>query len=402
MKKKILWAANSYWNSPFQVGANNLAREFLKDGWHILFISDPISPFHLLRRGSKSDIADRFETWRRGGEEAWDGQLIYYSPFTLLPPYDKPFLKSEAVLENWHRLAFPNIKKKVKNFGFAEVDLLIIDSVTQHFWIDTIKSETTVVRITDNFAAFEKISAAAMKKEKELISRADHVLFTSKCLEEHVLTNGARQCTYVPNGVNLEKFNTIGKTLPAEYENIPEPRVIYVGAIEKWFDTDLMAHLATQLPEVSFVIIGPVRASLKSLEKFKNIYILGKRDSDTIGQYMANAKVGIIPFDASDAVVDSIHPLKLYEYLACELSVVTIDWRELEEIDAPFYRAKNKDEFLSAVQLALNETFNRTDLKKFDWNSRYNSVKNVLQLNGEGAVVNGLKPRLDSQIIIDQ
>ncbi|MCA9731718.1 glycosyltransferase [candidate division KSB1 bacterium] len=377
MKKKILWAANSYWNSPFQVGANNLANEFLQDGWSILFLSDPISPFHVLRSGSKSDFFDRFTTWRSGGEIDSDGQLIYYSPFTLFPPYDKPLLRSTTVLENWHRWTLPNVVDKVADLGFLKVDMLVIDSVSQHFWIDVVESHKTIFRITDNFAAFDKVSYAALAKERELIARADHVIYTSKGLEQHIIESGAKNWTYMPNGVNLKKMQQEDNIVPAEYENIPEPRVIYVGAIEKWFDLELMRFIATRLPDVSFVIIGPPRISLKAIDDLDNIYILGKRDSSEIGRYMRNAKVGIIPFDASNPVVDSIHPLKLYEYLACGLSVVSSDWRELAEIDAPFHRVENKQEFFVALKHALQEPRPIVDLEKFSWHTRYQQIVEI-------------------------
>ncbi|KAA3658679.1 MAG: glycosyltransferase [Calditrichaeota bacterium] len=383
MSKKILWAANSYWNSPFQVGANNLAREFLRDGWSILFLSDPISPFHLLRSGEKSDVYDRFETWKKGGESDHGGQLIYYSPIALFPPYDKPLLRNSAILENWFRWTVPNIETKVHDLGFSKVDILIVDSVSQHFWIDRIESERTIFRVTDNFAAFDKTSSVAVQKEREVLARVDHVIYTSRNLELHVRENGAKQATYIPNGVNLEKLQQREMKCPDEYTHIPEPRVLYVGAIEKWFDLALMKHIAMQLPDVSFVIIGPERISLKSIESLPNIYILGKRDSSEIGRYMHHAKVGIIPFDASNEVVDSIHPLKLYEYLACGLSVVTVDWPELAEIDVPFYRTKTRDEFLNALKIALQEPPPRINLKQFSWHARYKKIINIL--NGETA-----------------
>jgi hypothetical protein len=51
-------ACSNPWNSVFQVGSHHLAREFLKLGYEVAFISDPISPFHLL---NSTGLKARFE-----------------------------------------------------------------------------------------------------------------------------------------------------------------------------------------------------------------------------------------------------------------------------------------------------------------------------------------------------
>jgi hypothetical protein len=66
MPKKILMVCNNYWTSPFQVGSHHLARAFVKRGWEVAFISEPVSPFHGLR-GLHPELRERFAYYRAGG-----------------------------------------------------------------------------------------------------------------------------------------------------------------------------------------------------------------------------------------------------------------------------------------------------------------------------------------------
>ena len=90
----------------------------------------------------------------------------------------------------------------------------------------------------------------------------------------------------------------------------------------EWFDTALLAATARALPQVSFVIIGPGSTRLTELADFRNVYLLGTRPYAVIPAYYQHAAVGLIPFTRAGhaAFVDSINPLKLYEYTACQAS----------------------------------------------------------------------------------
>src|SRR5581483_10218477 len=119
---------------------------------------------------------------------------------------------------------------------------------------------------------------------------------------------------YVPNGITVDRFATADRRAPDEYAGIPSPRVVYVGALEEWFDLELMVRCATAYPHASFVIIGPPRIDLSALAPYSNVHILGARQNRDVPRYLWNADVGIIPFQTTHPVIRSVHPIKLYEY----------------------------------------------------------------------------------------
>ena len=67
--------------------------------------------------------------------------------------------------------------------------------------------------------------------------------------------------------------------------------------------------------------------------------------------------MGLIPFDvqAYPALVHAVHPLKLYEYLACDLPVVATRWDELERLASPAILCDSVMDFQIAIRKALTD-----------------------------------------------
>ncbi len=81
--------------------------------------------------------------------------------------------------------------------------------------------------------------------------------------------------------------------------------------------------------------------------------------------------------------MDAVHPLKLYEYLACGLPVVATRWDELERLASPAILCDSADGFASAIRTVLAD---RPSLeagfqfaRRADWSNR---VKALLEASG--------------------
>jgi len=374
MRRKALWAANAYWDSPFQVGAHHLAGELVKRGWDVAFVSEPVSPWHWLG-ASGVTVKDRWGDWRRGGGRALGGHLFHYSPLTLLPPQNKPLLRSPRVLDAWDHLTFPNAGRKLREEGFGEVDLLVVDTATQHVWTRLVGARKTLFRVTDRFSAFKKATPSLLEKERDLARRADLVVFTAQDLKADVEALGPKRSMFLPNGVDLAFFK--GSTsLPSEYRGIPSPRAVYVGALDDWFAVEWVLEAARRLPKVSFVIIGPPGASVAPLRGVPNIHLLGPRRRELLPGYLRHAQVGLIPFDVErhGDLLHGVNPMKLYEYMACGLPVVSSRWRELERLKSPAYLSRDKEGFARDLQKALRAkrpgSRERAFASRHDWGGR--------------------------------
>ena len=368
MSKKVLMAVANHYTSPFQVGSHHYARAFEKLGYEVLFISNPISPIHKIFADSDL-LREKERIYKAGGERI--GNIFYYVPRSIFTPQNKPILSSKFVFYNWQNFTYPNLLSFIKDRGFGEVDILWFDSPLYSFLLDNISYKKSILRLADYSKGFNAASDTHYDAEIKIADAVDVVIYTAKNLKEkYTEIKDKTKMKYVPNGIDLEFFKSANKTLPRELQEIPEPRVIYVGAIHDWFDVDLVYYCAKNLPNYSFIIIGPEQKDLSLLKKLKNVHILGSIPYTKIPAFLYNSQVGIIPFNVKDYpdLVNSINPLKMYEYLACGLKVVSVEWEQIKDMADYVHFAEDKEEFLSCI--SNKEERRPLDLEKMTWLGR--------------------------------
>lgn len=385
MVKKVLMACSNNWNSPFQVGSHHIANEFIKSGWQVAFVSDPISPLHFLFPSDKNNILrDRFKVYKKHGLEEYDGKLWAYVPGTLLAPHNRMILKNDWVQSNWEKLTIPNVIRLVKQRGFGEVDLLYLDSLNQSFWLDHIGAKKSIYRLADNNRGFDKYTGASRKLEEKVAERVDHVFYTSRELKNYFEKDKVKQMSYLPNGVNYQHFQNVTDDLPEEFLSIPEPRIIYVGAIDVWFDFELMNYLVKNMPDVYFTLIGPSSLAKKLLKNSHNLFLLGKKEYASLPAYLSKSDLGIIPFNVRDYpdLVNSVNPLKMYEYLASGIDVVAPEWNAIKDLQAPIYFYNDVKQAEDCIRKILKDKSESQSLKgfaeTFDWNHTFKDLMSQL------------------------
>ena len=134
---------------------------------------------------------------------------------------------------------------------------------------------------------------------------------------------------------------------------IPHPRIIYVGALSDWFNDEWVTAAARALPQFHFVLIGPRENARARVPQGANVHLLGPRPPDSIPHYLHASDAAMIPFRVS-SLVESVLPLKLYEFLAAGLPVVASRWNELVRLNAPIDLAESEGEFIEALRHAPN------------------------------------------------
>jgi glycosyltransferase involved in cell wall biosynthesis len=240
--------------------------------------------------------------------------------------------------------------------------------------------------MADNLAGFEKTTPAMRRIEQELAQAVDVVVYAAGTLEPHVKSLCPRQTLHLPNAVDFAHFYNSDARKPDEYVRIPNPIAVYVGAMDVWFDFELINACVRRLPHVSFVMIGPDDLARTRLEPRPNLHLLGKRPYAALPAYLRYADVGLIPFDVRRhrALVQTIHPLKLYEYMACGLPVVSINWDELRYLRSPAVVCEDPASFPDAIQATLAEGRDTEIIcsyaKSHDWTQRVQRLLTFLEL----------------------
>lgn len=379
---RAIWTNGLSWDSPHQLGGHHYARLLVERGWDVAFVANPVSPFHLGKRSTRRGNCERIKLWKAGWQRDLDGRLIYYTPMTLWPHASTSPFSGRGSLDNWHRWTVPSLRRKLEAEGFIEPDLMAMDSVLPASWISMARPRKTVFRVADDIAGFSGTTDAMIQRERELVSEVDCVVYTAKPLEDRLRQCHPQQMTYLPNGVDCDHFTRPAEA-PIEYQNIPAPRAVYVGAIADWFDVELVESTARRLPDVSFVIIGRADANVSRLEGIDNVYLLGRKPYEQVPSFMQHAQVGLIPFRVSP-LVHAVNPIKLYEYFAAGIPVVSVAWDELQNIASPARLTADADSFADAVQRSIDETTNGDAFRAFarqsDWRCRFDRLLEAVGL----------------------
>ena len=126
----------------------------------------------------------------------------------------------------------------------------------------------------------------------------------------------------------------------------------FVGSITEFTDLDLVLELAEARPEWSFMLVGPARVPLARLRDAPNITFTGGVDYEQVDGYLASFDAGIIPYRITPAIEVS-SPLKVHEYLAHGLPVVSVDIPEVRNLAPDVELAGNAAEFLAALDRAV-------------------------------------------------
>ena len=166
---------------------------------------------------------------------------------------------------------------------------------------------------------------------------------------------------------------------PSAIRGLARPIVVYVGAMEEWFDFDLVNRAARALPDFSFVMLGDARRA-RFDARCPTFIAWGTVAHADLPAYLWNADVGIIPFDVKNhpALVNSINPLKLYEYMACGLPVVSVGWEELRHIASPAWLTTTADDFYPSLSARLHAHGDRQRFIDYaaaqDWGARADAI----------------------------
>jgi len=368
---KALFLESLPWESAFTVGSHHYAQGFLDRGWDVMWVSHPLSPIHFLRR-EKRDFDVRVRGWREGPIAY--GNLLYYSPMTLLPTGNVPILSSCFALENSARLTVPSLRSVIAQSGFERPDLVWLTNPVFHSLARQVHGRALAVRVADDQAAFRDVPDSVRQAEDTAAKEADLVFAVSGRVFER-LSNMHSGVVRLPNGVDYARFSEPASE-PDDIRSLPHPRFIYVGATEYWFDVDAVKGLAKARPDASIIVVGPLSVHADALRGVENIHLLGPRPYASLPGYLQHSDVGIIPFTRDD-MVDAIHPIKLYEYMAAGLPTVATDWPELESMHAPAMLAPISGFVEAAIEMSANPGDSRWRMdyaRENSWESRVDVV----------------------------
>lgn len=356
-----------------------LARAFSELGHQVLYV----------QTDSPLSSEDCFPVWQ---------DPFFFQRFTLTSFQQHLW---DALIQQWERhIAWRHPNKKIALFTLFSPYLNDLAS-----YLKT-KGYTIVYCSIDDHQAFQNLlpypdPIYEHRFEQGMMAEADALFATSTALVDILIQQMCKHdkpvkpCSWLPNGFSDAQFpwQTTQKkkisrdSLKTSHLVKGENTLIYWGnIISPWMHYELLKVVAENHPEWQFNLIGPTWDD-PQLVKLPNVHYLGVKKVQELYEIGLEADIAFLNF-LENPLTWSVNPVKVYEYLACGLPVISTHMADMPTFPNTWL-VKTAEDFEQAV-LEIQQKNNQEGdgwfysalLKEFlthsTWQSRARSVLDKL------------------------
>lgn len=315
----------------------------------------------------------------------WEGSLVFQRPQQLMKAFSKA----------GHRAVFMEYGRYDQTIYFCDGveitdcrSLLPKGDESTVLWV----SHPPYYRFKQIFHAdllvFDYIDEAAEEFAvwnnldlQEAMRNADLITVVSKRLYDQVqMLYPHKPMLLLPNAADYEHFcSAKQQPCPLDMTAIPRPILGFMGSIASWIDTKLIAQVATQRPDWSFVFIGNDYIGMNQIfADYPNVYFLGRKLYHELPSYVGQFSAGLVPFEVRN-MTHSSSPIKMYEYMAAGVPVIATPIKEAVECKYVTTGATATEWIEQIEQILTTET---TELQTFaeteSWGTRIKQIEPLL------------------------
>lgn len=363
---------------------------------------DPLSKTHLMRVLSKDNrilwinaIANRMPT-----ASSQDISRIYkkLKAFTvpirevepnifLLNPLAIPAYGNKTIVDLNQRSLVRQVKKAMRKLGFSDVINMVFNPAAGMI-AGKLGEKQLIYYCVDEYTAFT--GSAALKEIEEELFRASDVVVVSaeKLFDSKKKFNPNTHI--IRHGTDWRHFHTAlddSTKVPDEIANLPRPIIGFHGLLADWVDFELIKKTAEHFKDGSVVLIGKIAVDaeqkVKVLHDVKNVHFLGRKPYADLPAYCKGFDVALNPFTINELTL-AANPLKVREYLAAGLPVVSTDIPEVRVLPA-CYVGESHDDFIAKIEKALAEPKPReavsNAIRHESWEAKVDELREILTRN---------------------
>jgi len=375
------------------------------EGYDIICFSndwdgDPLSKKHIMKRlarrnrvlwvnsiGNRNPTISKNDAMRvfRKLKAFLVGPLQVASGIHVISPIAIPFHGSAAARRINQWLLVATLRSAIRKLGFRK-------RVTWTFLPTSanvagyLGEKMVIYHCTDEFSEFSGTSKSAiLDMEQRLIAKANCVFVSADRLLQSKAQHN-RNTFLIRHGVDVEHFRKAcdgSAPIPDDIARIPSPIIGFFGLIADWVDLKLVADMARARPQWSFVLVGKVATDVTVIAGVSNIHVLGQRSYEDLPGYCRRFDAAILPFVINELTLNA-NPLKLREYLAAGLQVVSTPIPEVRELGALVHIGKTCDEFIDHLDgvLSREKSGNRLavsmEMDKESWDARVEEMSRAI------------------------
>ena len=321
--KDYILFATADWDAPYWTNKQHMAVQLAKAGYRVLYIES--IGLRAPSLGSGRDLSRISRRLKRGLQKPRNvaENIWVLSPLALPFKHHHPVVR--AFNQGW-------LSRTIQRFVRAQQFRQPLIWTYHPFMLETIANlqhSTLVYHCVDDLSVVPGINLQAFNAEEQRLLKQAHIVFTtSPALSEKCGIQNSNT-HYLPNVVDAEHFARARNAgpLPEDLADIPEPRIVYCGALSDFkVDFQLLHTVAEQRPDWHWVLIGDEREGQQSeqvaaLRTMTNVHFLGHKPYSVLPDYLRGMAVGTLP-SLINEYTRAMFPMKYYEYLAAGLPVV--------------------------------------------------------------------------------
>lgn len=332
---------------------------------------DPLSKTHIMRilardnrilwinsigyRAPTASARDAKRAWNKLKQAANPLKKVEHNLWTLspiaIPAYGMPSVQRV----NRELLRF-QIKRAMRKLGMKR-PINWVFNPTGSVVAGSLGEDKVVYYCVDEFTAFSGISSQLVEIERKLLEKADVVFVSSEKLRASKSKVNDRTIL-VRHGVDFAHFQRAldpATKIPDDVAKLPKPIIGYFGLMaDDWIDIPLMAAVAKHFSHGSMVLLGKVTTDISALTSLPNVHVLGRKPFADLPGYSKAFDVAINPFPINETTLNA-NPLKVREYLAAGLPVVSSRIPEVEVLGDLVHIADDSAGFIGAIEKCLED-----------------------------------------------
>ena len=186
----------------------------------------------------------------------------------------------------------------------------------------------------------------------ELIELSDQTWVIPKTVFAELRGKYGQKIEWIPQSIHLRESSGVHARVsePAGWSGIGRPRLGYLGPLQSRVNARLVGEVLARRPQWQFICFGGAE-----LIPSQNVHSEPWAGPEELPTFMAGFDVGVMPYDLSDKKNLHCVPLKLLDYFAAGMPLVSTRVLSLAEFNELIYFGDTAGEFIAAVETALAE-----------------------------------------------
>jgi glycosyltransferase involved in cell wall biosynthesis len=361
---------------------------------------DPLSKTHLMRVLAKDNrilwinaIANRMPTTSsRDISRIYKKLRAFSDPIKeveknifVMNPLAFPSYGNETILKLNRGFLASQVRKAMRGLHFENVVNMVFNPAAGMIAGRLGESEL-IYYCVDEYTAFTGASNGLREIENDLFRRAGIVVVSAEKLFESKKHLNPKTFV-IRHGTDWRHFETAlddDLQVPEDIADLPRPIIGFHGLLADWVDYSLIRKTAERYSHGSVVLIGKIAVDaekkIKILDNLPNVHLLGRKPYNDLPAYCKAFDVALNPFEINELTL-AANPLKVREYLAAGLPVVSTDIPEVRVLDECLV-AVDHDDFLAKIETALTSPKTRQVISQSvaheSWESKVDELRQIV------------------------